>query len=163
MKIRHRVSMAVAAAVLAAGATASAQQVNVEQLQSLKNRIQKAQGDVERLVNIGRRGGEEAGGVESDVLAVPILLEASGSLFTAGQRADEALFAALGGNFALATFRFTQACTQTGLARTQVARARLAALAFPPGFLTVVAGDFTLIVNELILLRSPFPTGVGCP
>ncbi len=162
MKIAHCVSMAITAAVLVAGATASAQQPSVEQAEALKNRIQKAQADVQRLINIGRGDGE-AGGDENDALAVPVLLEASGSLFTAGQRADDALFAALSGNFALATFRFTQACTQTGLARSQVARARLAALAFPPGFLTVVAGDFTLIVNELFLLRSPFPVGVGCP
>lgn len=149
---------AVVAVALAAVTTASAQPVpSAAQIRAAKSRIQSIKADVDNLIRIGQGRG---GGGEKDDLAVAILNEASGALFLAAQRADESLLATSND---VRLFRFSQCCTQTGLARSRVARARLAALVPPTGFLGIHAQDFTLIVDELFALRQPFPAGVGCP
>lgn len=155
MNFKRVHSMAMAIAILASGASASAQTPTNAQIQEAKSRISAIKNRVDRLIELGQQGGSE-----DDFLAAQRLSIASGSLFNAGERADQALFAMAP---AVKAVRFAQCCTATGLARSQVARARLAALLPPVGILTPLAGEFSDIVNELNLLRQPFPVGVGCP
>jgi len=96
---------------------------------------------------------------ESDALALPILMQASSSLFNAGTSADGALLGFLSGNIALGNFRFAMACNQLGLSRSQIARARLAAIQPPVEFLGPFGPELNLTVLEIVALRQ----AEGCP
>jgi len=165
MKSGYFHAIAISAVVVGIGAAASAQEeISLEQAQKLQATVYDVKQQVDSIIDQARARGIITDN-ENDLLAVPPLLQASSSLTTAGTRADQLviILSAPFPNFQLATYRFTQCCTATGLARSQVARARLGASAFPPGFIGTFDAQFADIINELTLLRSPFPTGVGCP
>ncbi|MFW7380327.1 MAG: hypothetical protein ACOH5I_16060 [Oligoflexus sp.] len=138
--------------------------VTQEQVVKLKNTVVEIKAEIDTIIAQAqnpRLNNEDLN--EDDALAIPRLLQASSNLFEAGTRADETLLEILAGNFQLAFYRFSQACTATGLARSQVSRARFGALVPPAGFVSIFDAQFANIIIELGLLRSPFPTGVGCP
>jgi hypothetical protein len=92
-------------------------------------------------------------------LALPIMLQASSSLSSAGSLADQAKLAFLNGNTQLGNFRFAQACNSMGIARSQIARANTAALQPPTGLLAAFGPDLKATVVELNSLR----VSEGCP
>jgi len=97
--------------------------------------------------------------LESDALALPVLIQASASLGQAASLSDQAKLAFLSANFQLGNFRFSQACNRMGISRSQIARANTAALQPPAGFLAAFGPDLTATVIELNSLR----TSEGCP
>ena len=96
---------------------------------------------------------------EADALALPIMLQATSSLGSAGSFADQAKLAFLNGNTQLGNFRFAQACNSMGIARSQIARANTAALQPPQGYLAAFGPELKATVVELNSLRS----SEGCP
>ena len=151
--------------------------------QRLKAGIQSAKGTVDRIIasvnNPGNPGNPDTPDYpdypdypdtpdypddpwvwyENDLTALPILMSASSTLGNAGALSDQAKLAYLSGNFALGNFRYAQACSSLGIARSQVARANTAALLPPVGFLAAFGPDLANVVIELQLLRA----SEGCP
>ena len=139
---------------------------DAQSAQVLKDGIAKAQSTVDQAIQavnnhmrLSDIGMEDLGLPENDAMALPILLQASSTLFQAGQSADQAVAAFLAANIAFGNYRFSMACLNTGLARSQVARANIAALQPPAGFLVAFSPDLGTVVTELILLRAT----VACP
>jgi len=97
--------------------------------------------------------------LESDALALPVLIQASTSLGQAASLSDQAKLAFLSANFQLGNFRFSEACNRMGISRSQIARANTAALQPPTGFLAAFGPDLTATVIELNSLRA----SEGCP
>ena len=143
-----------------------AQAADAQSAQVLKEGIAKAKSTVDQAIQavnnhmrLSDIGLEDLGLPENDALALPILLQASSTLFQAGQSADQAIAAFLVANIAFGNYRFSMACLNTGLARSQVARANIAALQPPAGFLVAFSPDLGNVVTELLLLRAT----VACP
>ena len=139
---------------------------DLENAQNLKAGIQKAQQVVDRVIDsVGPQaslhdvGLDDLGLGENDALALPALMQASSSLFRAGQNVDESILYFLSGNVPFGLYKFSMGCMSTGLARSQIARANVAALQPPAGFVTAFSIDLISVVNELFLLRS----AVSCP
>ena len=103
--------------------------------------------------------GDELAVAESDALALPIYVQASGNLFDASSQADNANIHFLQGQIALANFEFANACAKMGISRSQIARANLAALQPPLGFLAPFGPQLADVVVNLNQLRA----AEGCP
>lgn len=96
---------------------------------------------------------------ESDALALPVFIQASGSLFDAGHFVDVSTIDLLGGNIQQGNFEFAMACSRMGISRSQIARANLAALQPPTGLLAPFSADLLQVVTELNALRF----SANCP
>lgn len=98
---------------------------------------------------------EELEVTESDDAALPIYQEASNNLYAAGSLADQAIIALSSGfNIQEGAFKFAQSCAKMGIARSQVARANLAAAQPPVGYLVQFGPELQEVVVELNALHQ---------
>lgn len=162
MKLVHILSLATLTTFLGIQPAASQPSISAPQAERLRATIHHARDRVASILQRARSGG---GRHENDALAEPRLNDAYASLNQAAEAADDAtkILNTPPVDFGRASFRFTQACGKSAIARSQVARARIGAAAPPPGKYTVFLADFDEVVTELQELRKPFPDGVGCP
>lgn len=144
-------------------AVEEAQQVTPQQAARMKQVISHAQGAVRTLIQKypGHRGHTE----ENDPVVINLLLQTQSMLNTAGDTVDNLTTILqtppINVNAAVATF--VRACVQSATARSHLARARLATFGPPNAIYTGSEPEFTDILTELQGLRSPPPSGVGCP
>lgn len=92
--------------------------------------------------------------LENDYVALPIYQQASNNLFTAGSYADQAIFALAGINPQEGAFLFAQSCAKMGISRSQIARANLAAIQPPAGYLAAFGPELEEVVVELNALHT---------
>lgn len=162
--------------VVGLGLTTLSHAVTPEDAQAIKEGVNRAKAVVDRaLAASGSQGGSHGGWdtgssspgsgpspwevgeeviLESDFVALPIYQQASNSLFAAGSLADQAIFALSGVNIQEGVFLYAKSCAKMGISRSQVARANLAALQPPVGYLAAFGPELEEVVVELNALHQ---------